>query len=562
MLTPLITTACCINKVHSTELSEAINSMYRWYHDSTVCIVYLEDVPEKPMMDSGWFDRGWTLQELIAPKVALFHDHDWNQIGTKSDLLDKLHSKTGIPEDVLSNSISPTKCSIAQRMSWAAQRETTRVEDRAYSLLGIFDVSMPNIYGEREKAFLRLQRLISQQTRDESMFAWSMGAGKHKENYSGLYAPSPTSYIDCNDMISTRGSSGYSEMNGELSISLKTYPHSMETYYAILNCTRRTSPDSRVAILLTRLSTENEYIRANKGLTGGSFLIAPSDFNAFTDRSVRIAQEPTELPPNDFYGFWLRTLEPPGHADCEVRILSRSEGSAADKVCLGEMQDGTAGIVHFEPKVNPLSLRKDDASVRWSRIRWIKLGFDSDFNPVLLLASKASRLDYGSLYAPRMDLWDKVWEKEVFLELMDMQKRGLIKRRFTELRPDKEAFRRAYSSEADPQDLPKIFNNRWIDSKASKPGRWNGWPTGVSVLKVDRQKGFSGSFPSINLGVSVKLCPIHSCDRLSEQEMSKQIWVVDVTDTKGIDPEEAYRMSMQTKSCCEEVWTCLGCDSK
>ena len=528
MLTPLITTACCINKVHSTELSEAINSMYRWYHDSSVCIVYLEDVPERPMMDSGWFDRGWTLQELIAPKVVLFYDHDWNQIGTKSHLLDELQSKTGIPEDVLSHSISPSKCSIAQRMSWAAKRETTRVEDRAYSLLGIFDVSMPHIYGEREKAFLRLQRLISQQTKDESMFAWSMGVGRHKENYSGLFAPSPSSYIHCNDMISIRGSTGYRETNGELSISLKTYPHSMETYYAILNCTRLNSPDSRVAILLTRLSTENEYLRANKGLAGGRFLIAPSDFNAFTDRPVRIALEPTEFPPNEFYGFWLRTLEPPGHTDCEVRVLSRSEGSEADKVCLGELQYGTAGIVHFQPKIVPK--RKSgmmDDEPEWSKIRWIKFGFDQEFNPMLLLAN------YSNL-------------------MLGTQQRTM------RLKPNEHLFGRAISSEAGPQVLNQIFDNSWISSEAPVPSRAYGWNKGVSILKVDRRKGISGCLEALNLGISVKFCPAHICNqsiKAGKAEDSKHIWVVDITETNGNDPEQDLTKAEKKRS----RESCIGC---
>ena len=529
MLTPMITTACCINKVHTTELSETINSMYRWYHDSSVCIVYLVDVPEKPMMDSGWFDRGWTLQELIAPEVALFYDRDWNRIGAKSDMLAELCSKTGIPEDVLSHVIGPSKCSIAQRMSWAARRDTTRVEDRAYSLLGIFDVSMPHIYGEREKAFLRLQRLISQQTKDESLFAWTMGIGKHEGKYSGPFAPSPSSYAHCSDIISTRGSTGYSEMNGELSVTLKTFPHSMETFYAVLNCTRRTSPDSRVAILLTRLSNENEYLRANKGLTGGRFLIAPSDLKTCADRPVRIALEPTELPSNEFYGFWLRTLEPPGHADCEARILSRSERSEADKVCLGETQYGTAGIVHFEPKILPSrKLGMIDDEPGWSRIRWVKLGFDKEFNPMLLLGNDSSLM-------------------------MNMEQRPM------RLKPNEHLFGQAIS-EADPQALKEIFDNRWISSEAPVPSRSYGWCKGVSILKVDRRKGISGSLEALNLGISVKLCPAHSCNPHIKEgvtEHSKQIWVVDITDTKGNDPEQDLTRAEKWRS----RVSCMGCFS-
>ena len=162
---------CCINKGDPSEVTEAINSMYRWYQYSHICIVYLEDIVEKnQMMGSSWFDRGWTLQELIGPGATSFYNRDWNLIGTKDELLSSLSGKTGVPEDVLSHRNKPSTCSVAQRMSWAATRETTRIEDRAYSLLGIFGVSMTPIYGEREKAFLRLQKAIIEESKDESIF--------------------------------------------------------------------------------------------------------------------------------------------------------------------------------------------------------------------------------------------------------------------------------------------------------------------------------------------------------------------------------------------------------
>ena len=342
---------CCINKGDTSELSEAINSMYRWYQGSSVCIVYLEDVPEKSMMNSAWFDRGWTLQELIAPAAAEFYDRDWNHIQSKSHLLTELCSKTGIPEDVLAGRASPSQCSIAQRMSWAAERETTRVEDRAYCLLGIFEVAMAQIYGEREKAFLRLQRTIAQQSKDESIFAWSMGLEQNEKDYTGLFAPSPSSYRDCSNIVCTRGSTGFPETNGELSITLRTSPYSMDTFYATLNCTYIANPDSRIAILLTRLSTENEYLRAKKDLAGSTKLIAPSELKHFVTRPIRVPLQPTELPSNTFYGFWLRTLAPPGHTGIQAKILSRSDQTEVDKVSLGEMEWGTAGIVHFDRRL-------------------------------------------------------------------------------------------------------------------------------------------------------------------------------------------------------------------
>jgi hypothetical protein len=165
---------CCIDKTNSTELSEAINSMFRWYKNSATCYAYLEDVePEGPrFVGSRWFSRGWTLQELIAPTDVLFFDRDWNEIGTRQSLKDSIEEVTGIPEPVLINGSLREHC-VAEIMSWAAGRHTTRIEDKAYSLLGLFGVNMPLIYGEGENAFLRLQLEIIKNTTDHSILAWN-----------------------------------------------------------------------------------------------------------------------------------------------------------------------------------------------------------------------------------------------------------------------------------------------------------------------------------------------------------------------------------------------------
>jgi hypothetical protein len=113
---------CCINKGNSSELSEAINSMYLWYSLSKICIVYLPDVPHRKLEDSEWFDRGWTLQELIAPKAVAFFDKYWNPLGTKAELLAEVSRKTRIPATILNHTSQPSTCSVAQRFSWAATR--------------------------------------------------------------------------------------------------------------------------------------------------------------------------------------------------------------------------------------------------------------------------------------------------------------------------------------------------------------------------------------------------------------------------------------------------------
>ena len=172
----------CINKDSSSELSEAINSMYYWYGSAEVCYAFLSDVPEGDevfAMDSAfrrsrWFRRGWTLQELIAPESVVFFSRGWTLLGTKITLLEVIHDITKIDGGVLLHTKALDEASVAQRMSWASTRETTRVEDQAYSLLGVFGINMPTLYGEGEQAFRRLQEEILRRIPDQSLFAWGI----------------------------------------------------------------------------------------------------------------------------------------------------------------------------------------------------------------------------------------------------------------------------------------------------------------------------------------------------------------------------------------------------
>ncbi|RYP87456.1 hypothetical protein DL770_004794 [Monosporascus sp. CRB-9-2] len=174
---------CCIDKTSSAELTEAINSMFRWYRNAEICYAYLSDVSSasavhKKLKRSRWFTRGWTLQELIAPAEVIFYSMDWDHIGTKSELSASISSITKIDASFLDNR-KILSASVAQRMSWAAHRETSRTEDIAYCLLGIFDVNMPLIYGEGMKAFQRLQEEITKSyPMDYSLFAWGTAVSR------------------------------------------------------------------------------------------------------------------------------------------------------------------------------------------------------------------------------------------------------------------------------------------------------------------------------------------------------------------------------------------------
>lgn len=193
---------CCIDKSSSAELSEAINSMYMWYRDARVCYAYLHDVhndegqesESSPFWTSDWFKRGWTLQELLAPQSLIFFSRNWKMIGSKISLAAVLCKITSIEEDVLVCPENVQSISVATRMSWAAQRHTTKVEDRAYSLMGIFNVHMPIIYGEGEaKAFIRLQEEIMKTSTDQSILAWNTPS----HFLCGPLAESPDHFADC-----------------------------------------------------------------------------------------------------------------------------------------------------------------------------------------------------------------------------------------------------------------------------------------------------------------------------------------------------------------------------
>jgi len=165
---------CCIDKSSSAELTEAINSMFRWYREAAKCYVYLSDVSirgcdendyfsrfiwESDFRKSRWFTRGWTLQELIAPELVEFFSLEGERLGDKRSLEREVHEITGIAIQALQgNPLS--NFSVTERMSWAVKRKTTRKEDKAYSLLGIFGIYMPLIYGEGENAFIRLKEMI------------------------------------------------------------------------------------------------------------------------------------------------------------------------------------------------------------------------------------------------------------------------------------------------------------------------------------------------------------------------------------------------------------------
>ena len=173
--------ACCIDKRSSAELSEAINSMYRWYREAAICVAYLVDTLQlagdetaENVALSRWWKRGWTLQELIAPVDVHFYNTDWVHFWSRKGHAREITVISSVDEHLLRDSMEiPSKnYPIGTILSWAANRETTRIEDRSYSLLGLLDVSMPLLYGEGDKAFARLRDEVLKDSEDPSILVW------------------------------------------------------------------------------------------------------------------------------------------------------------------------------------------------------------------------------------------------------------------------------------------------------------------------------------------------------------------------------------------------------
>lgn len=323
---------CCIDKSSSAELSEAINSMYAWYKNSEACYVYLADVVaqrsttiDSQLEKSRWFTRGWTLQELLAPQRCQFFDTTWVRIGMlekadeeatrpsgflfgtvstasprkgssqgfeshriQGDLADTISRITGIARDFLLRN-NPSLPNLATRMSWASRRETTRVEDIAYCLLGIFGVNMPLLYGEGEKAFIRLQEEIIKKSADDTIFAWTDEGAPRKITFQGLLAPSPQyfDWITTREIISTPSErpQTYNMTNNGLRIQLPLlpFPGKPDECFAKLNCMIPDEwPDQGSChdcfIILKKVSPPDIYARIAFRTYGGLLFRFPGAF--------------------------------------------------------------------------------------------------------------------------------------------------------------------------------------------------------------------------------------------------------------------------------------------
>jgi hypothetical protein len=289
---------CCIDKSSSAELSESINSMWRWYRNSQVCYAYLEDVPangdaaekDATLTASRWFTRGWTLQELLAPSKLVLYDSAWEVIGTKDELADEISKITNINRHYIAQKTSLLEyASVAERMSWASTRQTKRLEDVAYCLLGIFDINMPLLYGEGAKAFQRLQEEIVKRSDDQSILAWSSSSSE--TNHSKLFAHSPADFAACGDIVRSIQAGPmkpYAITNKGLQVELPIVRGSDDQSCAVLNCRHRNDTFTNLALPLDKGGHGPQYQRQS-----GELQVVPlNDWFRATVRSIYISMTP------------------------------------------------------------------------------------------------------------------------------------------------------------------------------------------------------------------------------------------------------------------------------
>jgi hypothetical protein len=328
---------CCIDQSSSAELSEAINSMYQWYQKSAVCYAYLSDVDsvEKEFLsdriiDHGhssfdkarWFSRGWCLQELLAPRNMQFYNIRWEYIGSKHSLKERISTITHIDEYGL---FIPdlSVLSVAERMSWAAHRQTTRQEDIAYCLLGIFNINMPLLYGEGQtRAFGRLQEEIMKRTEDHSIPAWSGKGTDFGNDMVGFLAPHPSAFsygkMDLCELpepvaplsITGRG------ICAQIPLIHRGPPDQDYHYLAVIGCQKSGVPESYYAIQVTRIKKSSDVYR--RGSPNLQIVSLEKAKNAPLSTIFLLRRsKPTHLEIKDTRQVWLSLLE---MKDCIYKI--------------------------------------------------------------------------------------------------------------------------------------------------------------------------------------------------------------------------------------------------
>jgi len=521
---------CCIDKRNAVELNEAINAMYKWYQQADICIAYLFDHTHKVnhISDSSWFERCWTLQELIAPRELNFYDSRWNYIGSKRTQCREIAIITGIPERILKGG-DPKQCSVAQRMSWAANRKATRIEDEAYSLLGIFNLSMPTLYGTGSQAFQSLQEKLLQK-HDQSILAWDRSPKGGSREYRGLLAESPADFASCSNTRSTESPIGSIMLVGDgVELDVDTIPYTMGVYLCALDCTSSSS-DRRDAILLQQLDAPQHYARI---LTEPNSIISISktrlEHSPTSKRRKLYVHHDLRHPPMKLvHGIRVRKinlLERYQSSHEKIRILSRldgrvSVGDACSMVQFPYDEWGTTGVIYFP---------REQRNFRYWSVRWIKLGFDADFCPMVRVGfgKHATRdASWSTKHPPRYgtreykDTWNNDW---IYQKLRRETKTETIRKSGDQPNEKRE---REYTAE-------EYFNYRSFEQYKADP-----------IEGVQFYERYLG----LKVWLRLKNCPSSALQRLLSVSGSGpwKVWTLDIQEMRDFTHEVQTRHSLYT----------------
>src|SRR6266536_49913 len=305
--------------------------MFRWYQNAEVCFAYLSDIPAgglpgipRDFGESRWFDRGWTLQELIAPKHVIFYNSHWMEIGSKLSLCDAISERTGINKETLRGE-DVTQVSVSKRMSWASKRMTTRTEDIAYCLMGIFGVNMPLLYGEGKKAFVRLQEEIMKDSEDQSLFSWTAVEESEPESTvnsqtRGLLAQSPVEFSSSGNFVPVHlpyPSTPYLMTNRGLRIDMPLLPRDqVNTFTGILRC-RNGNESGRVSAIDLKLIDGDKFSRINPRV------VRKVPVNVLPTASVKTMYVEKEIFTAQDHSFWWNAFQIRTHPpDFQDYVLS------------------------------------------------------------------------------------------------------------------------------------------------------------------------------------------------------------------------------------------------
>lgn len=431
---------CCIDKSSSAELSEAINSMFKWYQQAEVCDAYLIDVPlglgrladsvwRAKFNSSRWFTRGWTLQELIAPRRLVFYASSWEWIATREILADAIQNRTGIPDHVLCDPTRLARTSVATRMSWASDRQTSRPEDLAYCLMGLFDVNMPMLYGEGEKAFIRLQEEIIKTSDDMSIFAWT-DKNASISSFRGLLAKSPSEFALCRDINYTPQSTipPYRTTNKgiEISVQLDRQAGKHGEHIAWLHGVR--NEDVCIGIYVKKVG-EKQYARVDPNkLHGGDYWwiresggIPLTTF--FVRQQILFEEHMDDMDMSRASGIFLHNLTP------EVNIMSArplaSWNETKSLVSLSQSLPTTLLVSSIPSDGRKFTLELEiDKRKSWQKFlsadeSWTKLGAQSSSYQTFDYTKRHESRDSEAFFTPniRLSLYREVLNSELRISL-------------------------------------------------------------------------------------------------------------------------------------------------